>query len=73
MQTFNHTERSVLLGRSVADSSLESLLVDGKYEDVLRSAPARLVFGTDLDSSASFSTVSPFDPEFSPSDIQPLI
>ncbi|KAJ2478127.1 hypothetical protein IWW56_003924 [Coemansia sp. RSA 2131] len=73
-QTFNQTERSVLLGQPVADSSsLPSLLVDGNYEAVLRSAPARLVFGTDLEASSSFDTVSPYDTEFSATDIQPLI
>ncbi|KAJ2361438.1 hypothetical protein H4S02_007705, partial [Coemansia sp. RSA 2611] len=75
----SQTERSVLLGQSVAgadDASLAALLVQGSYEEVLRSGTAKAVFGTDIDDGAAVDGLdapSPFGPEFAAADIRPLV
>ncbi|KAI9473268.1 hypothetical protein BX667DRAFT_470800 [Coemansia mojavensis] len=76
---FSTVEKCVLLGSAIPSTDsceLGTQLVNGDYEAALQSATARAVFGTDLTQDTSISGLevpSPFDPQFSASDIGPLV
>ncbi|KAJ2551149.1 hypothetical protein EV175_003800 [Coemansia sp. RSA 1933] len=76
-QFADNTATATTLGTS--DATLSGALVRGDYETVLLSGAAKDLFGTDLDATqassvcADGSTPSPFESDFSATDIKPFI
>ncbi|KAJ1815337.1 hypothetical protein LPJ75_002402, partial [Coemansia sp. RSA 2598] len=65
----------IMLGQEIGDSNdgLATALSKGNYEEVLCSAPAKAIFGSDLEDASSIRSiapgVTPLDSEFAASDV----
>ncbi|KAJ2233688.1 hypothetical protein IWW45_003989 [Coemansia sp. RSA 485] len=81
VSTLALSEQQIMLGQEINSSGnsndLATALSTGDYEQVLCSAPAKAIFGSDLGDASSIGSIvsgtTPFDSEFAASDISEFV